>query len=68
MLDRNAGSFTYSAIASSEAFYAWGSGSDGWLGVNRPEDTLILSNFASNVASPVDGVGGYFFGQRTGSG
>ncbi|MBE3027090.1 FxDxF family PEP-CTERM protein [Janthinobacterium sp. GW458P] len=61
-LYRNAGSYGYmvSSIGASPILYGAGTGSDNWLSTNNRNDSVVFSNFSSDVR----GVGGFFFGSN----
>ncbi|OHV95294.1 hypothetical protein AKG95_19050 [Janthinobacterium lividum] len=61
-LNRNAGSYAYtvSSVGVSPILYGAGTGSDNWLSTNNRDDSVLFSNFSSEVR----GVGGFFFGSN----
>lgn len=59
-INRSAGSYTYTATASTSNFYPAGSNADKWLSTNTATDNMTFTNFTSTVR----GVGAYFFGSN----
>ena len=61
-LSRNAGNYSYtvSSVGASPILYGAGTGSDNWLSTNSRDDSVLFSNFSSDVR----GVGGFFFGSN----
>lgn len=57
-LARTAGSFGYTASASTTGLYVAGAGSDRWLSTNTATDVLTLGGFAT----PVRAIGTFLFG------
>jgi hypothetical protein len=57
-ITRPAGSFGYTAAASTSSFFGAGSGADHWLSTNTATDSITFSGFTGGVS----GFGGFFFG------
>ena len=55
-LTRNAGGFGYT-VSAAAGIYPGGEGSDIWLSINRPTDSIVFTDFSPGVT----GFGGYFF-------
>lgn len=61
VLDRAAGSYTYSARSGPSSFlFGAGTGTDSWLTTERVTDSITFSNFSSGV----NALGGNFFGSN----
>jgi hypothetical protein len=57
-ITRTAGSFTYTAAASTSTFFGAGTTADPWLSTNLATDTITFSGFSPAVKA----IGGNFFG------
>lgn len=57
-LSRTAGSFAYTATASTQGFFGAGPAADGWLTTDQFSDSITFSGFAAGV----NAIGGFFFG------